>query len=300
MDTDRQPSRRMLYALLVLTMAAWGGTFVAARLVARESGPLTAAFWRFTLALAILIPLTLKREGRLWPRGLAKTDWLLLAGLGATGVFGYNYFFIKGLGLAEAGRASVIVAINPSLTYLGMVLFFKEKISPRGLAGFACALTGAAVAITHGRVWGLFSSQIGAGEMLVLGCVFCWSTYSLLGKLILERLTPLMSTTWACLFGLAVLGPMALWEAGPWAFLSFSPTAWASLAFLGLAGTALGFTLYYRGIVGLGAARAAVFINLVPVFGIMSGWLLLGEKVDWSLGAGLLLVLSGIRLIQRA
>jgi len=298
METDLKPSSRPLYALLILTMAAWGGTFVAAKLVAVESGPLTAAFWRFVLALVVLVPLTLKRQGGLRPRGLNKADWLVLALLGSTGVFGYNYFFIKGLALAEAGRASVIVAINPCLTYLGTVLFFKEKFSARGLAGFALALTGAAVAITRGRVWGLFAGEVGAGEILILGCVVCWATYSLLGKIILEKLTPLMSTTWACIFGLIILGPLAWLESGPWAFLSFSPTAWASLAFLGLAGTALGFTLYYKGIVGLGAARAAIFINLVPVFGILSGWLFLGEQLEWSLAAGLVLVLSGIRLIQ--
>ncbi len=292
-------SIRAVYGLLVLTMAAWGGTFVAGRLVAGECGPLTAAFWRFALAALVLVPWLRHKEGRLFPKGLSGREWLLLALLGATGMFGYNYFFIKGLGLTQAGRASVIVAVNPTLTYLGTVLFFGEKFTRRSLAGFACALTGAALAITHGRPWAVFSGEIGPGEVLIFGCVLCWATYSLLGKLVLERLTPLMATTWACLLGLALLGPAAALESGPLAFLRFSPTAWASLAFLGLAGTALGFTCYYQGIVRLGAGRAAIFINLVPVFGLFCGWLFLGETLDWALAAGLVLVLTGIRLIQR-
>jgi drug/metabolite transporter (DMT)-like permease len=126
----------------------------------------------------------------------------------------------------------------------------------------------------------------------------CWAVYSLIGKIILKRLSPLRATTWATFFGLLFLGPAALLEGGPG--LDYSPASWAGLAFLGLLGTALGFTLYYHGIQRLGAARAAVFINLVPVFGLLSGWLMLDESLGWSLAVGLVLVLAGIRLIQRS
>jgi drug/metabolite transporter (DMT)-like permease len=299
MAVEKQWSTRAVYGFLVLTMAAWGGTFVAGRLVALECPPLTAAFWRFVLAALVLAPLAVKKEGRLIPRGLPRHVWGLLAGLGVTGMFGYNFFFIKGLGLTEAGRASVIVAMNPGAIYLGTVLFFGEKLTGRGLAGFSCALFGAALVISRRRVWTLFAGQVGPGEMLMFGCVLCWAAYSLLGKMVLGHLTPLMATAWACLFGLAFLAPGAWLESGPAAFLRFSPTAWLSLAFLGVAGTALGFTLYYLGIDRLGAGGAGIFINLVPVFAIVSGWLILGERLDWSLAAGLLLVLAGIRLSQR-
>ena len=290
-------SDRLVYALLVLTMAAWGATFVAARIVARESGPFSAAFWRFALAVLVLAPLTRGREGRLSPQGLDPAGWLLLALLGASGMFGYNYFFIKGLGLTEAGVASVIVGVNPGLTYLGLALFFREKITGRGLFGFALALAGAVLVITRGQPAGLLSGTLGQGELLVVGCAVCWAAYSLFGKLVLKRLSPLKSTTWACIFGLIFLGPAALWESE--SALAYSLDCWAGLAFLGLLGTALGFTLYYQGILRLGAGRAAVFINLVPVFGVLSGWLILDEKLGWSLAAGLVLVLSGISLIQR-
>jgi len=289
---------RLTYGLLALTMAAWGGTFVAARLVARESGPFSAAFWRFVLAALALAPLAWRREGGLWPRGLGPADWLLLALLGVSGMFGYNYFFIKGLGLTEAGVASVIVAANPGLTYLGLGLFFREKITGRGLFGFGLALAGAGLVVARGRPADLLAGTFGQGEMLIAGCAVCWAAYSLMGKLVLKRLSPLMATTWATFFGLAFLGPAALLEEGPgW---GYSPAAWASLAFLGLLGTALGFTLYYQGILRLGAGRAAVFINLVPVFGLLSGWLILDERLGWHLAAGLVLVLSGISLIQKS
>lgn len=216
--SEKYRSPTVIYSLLILTMAAWGGTFVAGRLAAAECRPLTAAFWRFTMAAVVLLPLLFKREGRLRPSGLPLSGWVSLALLGATGMFGYNYFFIKGLSLTEAGRASVIVAVNPCLTYLGTVLFFGEKFTGHGLGGFALALGGAMLAITRGRPWDLFLGQIGAGELLIFGCVICWAAYSLIGKMVLEKLSPLMSTTWACLFGLLFLAPGPSWKAGRWRF----------------------------------------------------------------------------------
>lgn len=279
-------------------MAVWGGTFVAGRLVAANNGPLTVAFWRFVLAALALLPLTLKKEGRLRPAGLGARGWLLLLLLGLTGTSGYNFFFIKGLSMIEAGRASVIVAMNPSLTYLGMVFFFGRKFTPRGAAGFVCALGGAVLAISRGRPWELLSGGLGSGELLIFGCVLCWSAYTLLGKLVLERLSPLMATTWACIFAVVLLAPAAALESGLTAFTGFSLLDWLCVAFLGVLGTSLSFTLYYLGVLRLGADRAAIFINLVPIFGILCGWIFLGEKMGWYLAAGLALVLGGIRLTQ--
>lgn len=279
-------------------MAVWGGTFVAGRLVSAHNGPITVAFWRFVLAALVLVPLTVKKEGRLVPAGLGGKGWFLLILLGATGTSGYNYFFIKGLSMIEAGRASVIVAMNPCLTYLGTVVFFGRKLSGLGVAGFACALSGATLAITRGRPWEVFGGGLGLGELMIFGCVICWSAYTLIGKVALEHLSPLMATTWASLFAVILLAPASIMESGLMAFTAFSLLDWFCLAFLGVLGTSLGFTLYYLGIVRLGAERAAVFINLVPIFGILSGWIFLNEKLGWYLAAGLVLVLGGIRLIQ--
>ncbi|MDR2302203.1 MAG: DMT family transporter, partial [Deltaproteobacteria bacterium] len=60
-----------------------------------------------------------------------------------------------------------------------------------------------------------------------------------------------------------------------------------------------GFTFFYQGIVILGPHRAAAFINLVPLFGIVYGWLLLGETPGLSLFLGLAMILLGIRLVQK-
>jgi drug/metabolite transporter (DMT)-like permease len=74
---------------------------------------------------------------------------------------------------------------------------------------------------------------------------------------------------------------------------------WSSLVYLGLGGTVIGFVWYYKGIQRIGAMRASVFINFVPVSAILLGHLVLGEAVGWPLALGALLVITGVYLTNR-
>jgi drug/metabolite transporter (DMT)-like permease len=82
-------------------------------------------------------------------------------------------------------------------------------------------------------------------------------------------------------------------------FLHFTLQTWAAVSFLGLFGTALGFTFFYRGILSLGPHKAGAYITLVPFFGLLSGALLLGESAGPSVFAGLFISLAGLALIQK-
>jgi drug/metabolite transporter (DMT)-like permease len=78
-----------------------------------------------------------------------------------------------------------------------------------------------------------------------------------------------------------------------------SLAAWASIAFLGVFGTAVAFVWFYEGVRAIGPARAAVFINLVPVAAVALGVLLLGEALEPSMLAGGALVVAGVWLLNR-
>jgi drug/metabolite transporter (DMT)-like permease len=88
-------------------------------------------------------------------------------------------------------------------------------------------------------------------------------------------------------------GLLAAWPA-------FTLTDWLALFYLGFFGTVLGFVWYYEGIQRIGATKAGVFINFVPVSAIVFSFLILGEPLTGSLVAGALLVLSGVYLTNRS
>lgn len=294
---EGQTSFTKTYLLLIVAMMLWGGTFVAGRFLAANFPPFTIAFFRFLSASIVLLFFCLPKKRRL-PR-LSSIQLLKVILLGLTGIFSYNYFFFAGLSLIEAGRASVIIAINPTLTALLAPLFLKEEWSYKKFLGAFVALSGAIIVITKGHFEVLLNQGVGRGELYLSGAVLSWVSYTMLGKIALKKLSALHATTYACLVGTLFLLPFALRKNA----LSFIHQASAydafAIFFLGALATALGFIWYYQGIQRIGAARAAAFINFVPLFGISSGALLLGEKLDPSLITGALLVITGVSLTNR-
>ncbi len=287
----------MIYLKLLLTMALWGGTFIAGRLVAQEMGAFAAAFCRFAVAFLALVALTYAVEGTL-PRP-PKHLWWSIVGLGLTGIFAYNVFFFSGLKTVEAGRAALIIALNPVAIALGAAVFFKDPLTPRKGLGIGLSLLGAGVVISGGNPLALVRGEVGRGELLILGCVVSWMSYTLLGKRVMQELSPFAATTYACGVGaLMLLGP-ALGDGLLAVIPTASPIAWASILYLGVLGSAVGFSWYYDGLHQLGPARAGVFINLVPVFAILLAAVMLNETPTPSLLLGGLLVMLGVILTNR-
>ncbi len=284
----------LTYFSLLLTMLLWGGTFIAGRLLAESVAPGSAAFLRFFIASAAMLIVTKLVEKKLvFP---PKKMWLPLSLLGMTGVFAYNVFFFSGLHHISAGRASLIVASTPLVITIFAALFLGERLTTMKACGVLLSLTGAITVISNGHPGSLLSGGFGPGEQALVGCVLSWSAYSLIGRSVLATLSPLMAVCYSSIIGTILLSIPAARE-GLFGHLSaISSFDWASLAYLGIGGTALGFSLYYQGIKKIGASRAGIFINLVPVFSILLSWLILGEAVKPIVLAGGLLVLSGVTL----
>jgi drug/metabolite transporter (DMT)-like permease len=287
----------LIYLKLFLTATFWGGTFVAARVVAQHVGPYSASFLRFLTASLFLVVMIRLKEGRI-PR-LERHQILPAVLLGMTGVFAYNVFFFLGMKTVTAGRASLIVACNPVLISLLSAFFFRERLSAGKLLGIVLCLTGAALVISRGDLPSLFRGGVGWGELFLFGCVASWVAYSLVGKVIMKDFSPLAAVTYSCLIGGAALFVPACLEDLPGLIGGFYTVDWLGIFFLGFFGTVLGFFWYYEGIRTIGLSRASVFINFVPVTGVFFGWLLLGEAVNLSLILGAALVMAGIWLTNR-
>jgi drug/metabolite transporter (DMT)-like permease len=284
----------VVYLKLFLTALFWGGTFVAGRAITRDVGPLSVAFLRFALASSLLLILTWRVEKRL---PLPSRNQLLpLVLLGLIGVFAYNALFFNALKLIDAGRAAMIIALNPVFIGLLAAYFFKDRLSPIRLIGIVLSVTGAVVVISRGKVSHLLGGGIGWGEILTLGCMASWVAYSLIGKAILKGMSPLVSVSYSSVVGTGALFLPACAEGMMGHLAEYSIADWMGISYLGIFGTVLGFVWYYEGIKKIGPTRAAQFINFVPVSAIILAFFILGEPITWSLLVGGLFVISGVSL----
>lgn len=289
--------RMVIYLKLVLTAIFWGGNFVAARIVAQQVGPFSANFVRFFVASAFLLAFVWRRQGRI-PL-LGRGEYLLVALLGLTGVFGSNTLFFLGLKTVTASRASVIIATCPVFIVLLSSYFFKEGLNLSRVLGVFLSVMGVFFVISKGSPMEILLGSVGWGELSIMGVVFGWTLYSLIGKRAMRELSPLIAVTYAFVFGTAFLFAPAYLEGFVHDFGHCSPVVWLSILYIGLLGSALSFIWYYEGIQAVGPSRAGVFMNLVPLSAIVIAFLVLGERLDVSVGIGAALVISGVTLTTR-
>ncbi len=285
---------------LATTAFFWGGTFMAGKWAVREAPPFSVAFLRFAAAAAVLFAVLAWKAGKAappaklpFPRGAAQ--WAGLFSLGLTGMFLYNFFFLKGLSLTTAANGSLIVSLNPLITALLSAALLKERIRPARWLGLLLALAGVGVVVTDGDPASLMTRPPNPGDLLLLGAPLMWAFYTVVGKKVLERVPPLAATAYAALFGTLLLLPAAALEA-PLSQTVSGLTLWGWLSVLQLAllGTVVGFVWWYDGVAELGAARAAVFVYLVPLFGVLLASLVLSEPVGPAKITGGLLILGGV------
>lgn len=272
----------------------WGGTFVAGRALAGNAQPVSAAFFRFFIASLCLLVILLRSEGRL-PR-LDRRQLFAVIALGASGIFAYNLFFFNGLTHIGAGRAALIIALNPVAITLCSALIYREPLPLRRMLGIPLSFSGALIVISRGDLAQFVAGEIGRGELLISGCVVSWTLYSLIGKKAMYGLSPLTAVCYSAIAGTLMLLVPALWTHSFAAAAAYSGMVWLSIVYLGLFGTVVGFLWYFEGIQQIGPSRAAVFINFVPVNGVLLGVLLLGEPLSLSVLGGGVLVVAGAYL----
>jgi drug/metabolite transporter (DMT)-like permease len=273
----------------------WGGTWIAGRVVALElTAPLAVPAIRFLIAGLVLAGFALATEGRI-PRLQTGAEWGIVSGLALTGIFLYALCFFYGLKHITAGRGALVVALTPVLVALGAWFLGQERMTPVKLVGIGIALLGCLTVVGNGNPLALLHGAIGIGEWLILGCALCWTAYTFIGRRATLSLTPLAATLYASLIGSLLIGITALLQGGT-DIGEWSWRVWASVLFLAIGGTALAFTWFADGVKRLGAAKASVFVNLVPVFAVLQAAALLDERLGFAVLGGGLLVIAGVWL----
>ena len=268
--------------LKLLGMAVlWGASWPMGRMLGQSLPPLTGGAVRFVLASFLLLGWLFARSRFATLAALSARQWLGLTAAASVGVCGYAVFFMLGLQAMPAGKAAVVVAVNPVLTLL-------------------LAVCGAITAVTQGQPLTVLSGGIKAGEWLIFGCVVCWAAYTLIGRAVLRGIDALTVTAATSFIGALMLSVVALWTDGlPFeAMAAMDARGWTALAWLVIGATVLAYAWYFEGVKTLGAGSAAAYITLVPIFGMLSSAWVLGEPLHISLVAGCAAAVGGMTLMR--
>ncbi len=292
------PNLFITHGYLLGASMMWGLSWPVGKYVSHFVTPLHAAMWRFLLASLILLAwLAIQNKGL--PR-LRPKQWAGIFLAGATGIFCYSYCFMLGLTTTSAVRGSMLIAFTPVLTSSLSAIIFREKVTPTIVLGMLLALLGSLMVVSHGNLFSVFTTALSIGDTLLMACVVSWAVYCLLGKKLMEGMSPLTNITYSSCVGFILLLCAVLYFEPSLGLLSYSSVTLEGLAFLAIGATALAYVWYFKGIAALGAGAASAYGSLVPVFGVISSIVLLHETVEPAIWLGGVLTLSGVALMNYA
>lgn len=208
------------------------------------------------------------------------------------GNFLFSICMLFGLRQSSAVVAGVILAGIPAAVALLSWAVLHERPGRRTWAGIACAVGGIALVAT-GKQGGAQTTLLGAS--LLLAAVFCEACYVVIGKKLTAGLGPRRISALINLWGLALVAPLALWQALSFDFGAPRVLDWALLGYYAATASVITVWLWMAGLKGLPAAQAGVFMVFLPISTAIVG-LLLGESLSMLQALAYGLALLGVLL----
>jgi len=272
---------------LTLLGAVWGGSFLFMRVAAVDFGPIPLVEARLALGALALTPFLYRARAQFtWAL------WLRIAGIACVNSVLPFVLFAWGAERAPAGIGAISNAMTVMFAALVAFLFYGEQIGARRLVGLVAGFVGVAI-LASGRVAG---ASVGSAALAGTAAALC---YGVGINLVRHHLTayPAAAVASANLgAGAVLLAPLAIYT---WPRHPIPATSWLSALLLGVLCTGIAFVFYYRLIARIGAPRTATVTYLIPLFGVIWAWLLLGEPLTVTMALAGALILAGVALSQR-
>ena len=300
------------HLLLLLVAIIWGSTWAVGRFLSygmdestgANLGPATAAWLRYLVAVIAFVAWCWIYRNRNGPRMLPhdSRSWRYTVWLGLLGTMAYQLLFMHGMKWTAAGDASLIIPINPVFTVLLAAPMLGQKVTKRMAFGLLLGIVGVGAVVGWSPNTDIPFEHRLLGDTMIVLAALAWATNSNLTKIALEE--DGIGTTeelviWYSIVGWIMLTPWMLAEIWGSGIPSPNTVELGSIAYLGLFSTVLTYIWFARGIDRIGPTASASYVFLVPIFGVLSGWALLDESIGASMLVGFVLIVMGVREVQR-
>ena len=302
------------YILLIVATLIWGGSWPLGRwLVSEELGgetipPLMIAIVRYFIVIWTFFLLLRWREGTINFSVVTK-HWKPLFLMGLTSVTIYQIGFLYGESYTAASDASLIVATNPIWVFILSGLFLGEGFGWKKAVGVLLAFLGVLFVVGFSPNENVPDRFL--GDLFILFAALGYSAYTIIYRNYMNGLAPsdkptsLFVITWVSFFGFLITTPISLVinpeYLNPLQYLQIPDRIWLGVIYLSFLSTVGAYWFYLEAVKRLNASRAAIFINLVPVWGVSFSVLFIGELLDPVVHiSAFLLISSGIYLANRS
>ncbi len=275
-------------------MILWASSFVALKLAFRGYDPMVVIFGRMLVASCCFLPLLHRFRAR---NRFRRRDWKPLLFMAICEPCLYFIFEARALELTTASQAGMITALLPLLVAVCARWVLNEALTPGMLVGFAMAIAGAGWLSLAGEATAEAPRPL-LGNFLEFLAMVCATGYIISLKRLTRRYTPFFLTAvqafvGAAFFLVTLWLPSTVWPTR----IAWGPTL--AIVYLGAVVTLGAYGLYNYGVSRIPASQASIFVNLIPVFTVILGWLILDERFTGAQYLASALVFIGIYVSQR-
>lgn len=288
---------RRAYLLLLATMLFWGGNAVAGKLAVGHVSPMLLTTARWGLACIVLAAFCWRQLAADWP--VIRKRLVFLALLGTAGFSIFNVALYSAVVYTSAINVSIEQAGMPALIFLANFLLFRQRATAAQLVGLIISMVGIALTASHGDLGKLVDLDVNFGDALMLLAVIVYAGYT-----VALRFKPAIhwQSLMIAMTGAALLSslPFLAGEFALGAAILPDTLGWAIIAYTVVFPSILAQVFYIRGVELIGANRAGLFINLLPIFGTLLSIAILGETFHLYHAVALVTVLGGIWLAEHS
>lgn len=282
-----------VYASIILTMLFWSLSYIWTKIIYQFYRPITTIYLRTIIASAILWSVG-KLMKRIQP--VAPKDWKYILFL--TFLHPLLYFLCESFSLLYVSPtiAAVLISMIPLVIPLAAYFFLQERVSRLNIIGIIVSFIGVVVLITH-KDFSLSASPLGL--LLLIGAVIIGVAFTITLRKLASRYNAFTLVTYQNLLGILWFTPLFfLIDLNH--FLGAKPGTQGllSLFLLALLASAAAFIMYTYALNILGASRASVFSNSIPVFTAALSWLILDEVLTTRMLIGIAIVIAGLFVSQ--
>lgn len=284
------------YLLLTMTALFWAGNSIVGRAARDLVPPAALSFWRWTIALALLLPLAWPHLKRDWPA--LRANWLIVLVLGVLAIGSFNILLYTGLQSTTALNSMLIQSALPALVLIVGALVMGDGTSGRQIAGVLISLAGVLAIIARGDPQMLIALRLNVGDAIIGGAVLLWALYSVL----LRRrpaVHPLSFLAASIMAGLVVIVPVYAAELGSGRMIIPSAGSALAIAYVSIFPSFLAYLFFNRGVELIGSAATGQYMNVMPLMGAVLAVLFLGEALHPFHIIGLALIVAGILVAGR-
>ena len=277
-------------------MLGWAGNTVAGRMSTGEISPMVVVFLRWFIISIFLILFLNKKLILSFKLISGKLVWLCL--MGSLGLTGFNALFYIAAQNTTAINLGIIQGIMPAIILVGAVIMFKEAVNFTKVTGLIIAFFGVLVVVSQGDYERVILLSFNYGDLVMLCACFFYSGFTL-GLKNKPVIDPIVLMTYFSLSALIFSIPLLIIEY----YLGLiqvpaTSTAWLTILYIAFVPSFLAQVFFIRGVELVGASKAGLFINFLPIFAAILGVLLLGERLYVYHLISLFIVLLGVYLFM--